>query len=48
MTNPKAVARAAPTSSPIHGDSPHRVPSSAAEYAPSPKNAAWPSDTWPA
>jgi hypothetical protein len=31
MMHPNAVASAAPTRSPSHGDSPHRVPRSAAE-----------------
>src|SRR5262245_45362934 len=48
ITNPTETASATPTTSPIHGETFHLVPSSATEYAPSPKNAEWPSDTWPA
>ena len=48
ITTPVAVATIAPTTRPIHGEIAHFVPSSAAAYAPSPKNTEWPSEIWPA
>ena len=48
MMKPAPSDSTTPTSMPSHGPRPKRVTIRAAAYAPMPKNAAWPIETWPA
>ena len=48
MMNPAPIERITPTNMPSQGPRPKRTTIKAAEYAPMPKNDAWPIETWPA
>ena len=48
MIAPRSAASAPPTSMPTHGVSPSSIDSIVAVYPPTPTNAAWPAESWPA